>query len=280
MSDLDEAVFGGNTTLWNVLDTENVSNLNVEFTRLEEQVVTLGRTVDNNYNIQNDRLTVLNTQVNNLNSEVDTLSSEINGLGFEVTALELQTNNLQQQVDEIDVSGLQMQVNTLTLQVTQLNDTVENLTQNFDQRLDGVESSVATLNTTVTGLNSQVVSLSNTVSTLNSRVNNLEANQQRFTVITSGNTYNWNFRVNTQNYRRTITFTSPNNIPITANVSRPATILDTQSGTQYSTNVKLCAPFDTFRTNGTLAYDMMLGGCYMQRTGDTNEGPLGYMAPI
>jgi len=176
------------------------------------------------------------------------------------------------------VSTLNSKVNDL--EANQQRFTVLTSGNTYNQRLDGVESSVITLNTTVTQLSSQVVSLNNTVSTLNSKVNDLEANQQRFTVLTSGNTYNWNFRVNTQNYRRTITFTSPNNIPITANVSRPATILDTQSGTQYSTNVKLCAPFDTFRTTGTLAYDIVLGGCYMQRTGDVNEGPLGYMAPI
>jgi len=266
---LDEAVFGGNTTLWNVLDAENVANLNVEFTRLEEQVTTLGRTVDNNYTALSDRINILSTAVDNLDQEVTTL-------GVDLVVL-------QQEVDAIDISGIQAQIDTLDTKVSNLGQDVLGVSAaivTVNLRVNGLDTRVTSLDQTVGSLQSTVTSLNTTVTLLNNRVTSLEANLHRATVLRSGNAYRWNFRVGTINYFRQITFTASGNIPISANVFRAATVLDSQTGTSYNTNVKLCAQFDTFRTTGTLQYDMMLGTCYMQRTGDSGEGPLGYMSPL
>lgn len=250
---LNDAVFGAQSTLWEVLDSENISNVNVELTRLNNQIITLGSTVDTNDVNTNDRITQVNSRVANLDTEVAELNTEISFLNSEVT-------QIQDQLDALDLTGINSSISALQISVVELG-----------TRMNAVETSNAGLQTQVQSLNSQVGSL-------RTDLENFQALSQRYTVLTGGNQYIWNYRVNTQNHTRRITFEGTS--PIVANQTRQATWFDTIDLTERSGGVKLIAFFDTFRINGTIQYDMMLGSCYMQIPGQSQEGPLGYMSPL
>jgi len=252
MSNLEEAVFGGNTTLWNVLDTENISNINVELARLEEQVQTLGRTVSNNYDVTNDRITTLNTSVNSIETEVGVLQSQI-GL---IPELQAEVAMLAAEVALVDPEAIQDQFDAMDARITALN---------------------VKLDSYITTTNSQLQSVVNSLTVINNRLSALEANTTRFTVLTIGNEYVWAFRAGTIGYTRRVTFNGIQGTVISANTTYNATILDSQSGTQYTTPIRLVATNDTFRNVGYVAYPILLGTCYMSRSGDTGEGPTGYM---
>jgi len=173
------------------------------------------------------------------------------------------------------IPELQAEVAMLAAEVALVDpEAIQDQFEAMDARITAIN---ATLNSYITTTNSRLNSIDNTIITMNNRILSLEANTTRFTILTIGNEYVWAFRSGTIGYTRRITFNGIHNTVISANVSYNATILDSQSGTQYTTTIRLVATNDTFRNVGYIAYPILLGTCYMSRSGDTGEGPTGYM---
>lgn len=86
MANLEEAVFGGNTTLWKVLDTQGITSLTEDLRRLEQQLVSLGTTVDRYKSDTNAALVALNSRTTVVEEDVITLNADVGVLKTLTTA--------------------------------------------------------------------------------------------------------------------------------------------------------------------------------------------------
>lgn len=112
MSNLEEEVFGGNTTLWAVLDTQGVPALSESIARLESQIYTLSTTVDR---YQAD----VNAQIVALNSRVTLTEGDITTINSNVSLLESLTESLEESVVSL-TSTVEDQEATLVSHSTQI----------------------------------------------------------------------------------------------------------------------------------------------------------------
>lgn len=256
---LEERIFGGNTTLWEVLDTEGVTDISVEISRLQEQITTLGRKVDDNFLITETRTTAVQTELDGLTSIVQVQSEEIE----KIPGIEIDILRLQQDLAIIDP-------NVIDDRLSAVETDLDSLTFEFNQNRVLVNQQIGTLQNQITAVNNQLSVVSNLALSL-------EAGKLFNTQLITGAEYTWAFRIAQVGYSRTVIFTGVAGVVIRSNIQYPADVLDTQTMTSYSTNIRLVATHDVFRQTNQINYPMLLGPCFMQRTGDLGDGPTGYM---
>jgi len=146
MSDLREEVFGSNTTLWHVLNTQGVPELAEQTRQIKQQLDSLALTVQN---YQSDT----NAEVLRLNSQIQDLNTQLSVVNLDITSLK----------DEgIRLGG----------EVTQLSNNLTSITDS----LTTISQDVALLKITVEALRVSVVNNNNEVATLNNRVDAIERN--------------------------------------------------------------------------------------------------------
>jgi uncharacterized protein YoxC len=136
MSSLQEEVFEGNTTLWDVLNAQGIPELAEETRRLKNQLDTLAVTVQNYQNNTNAEIVRLTTTVNELDNKTESLILDINSLKSSNLSLQTSVDSLNLSVETLNsevgsFNGLIQQISTLystlSSEVTSLRNQVNNL---------------------------------------------------------------------------------------------------------------------------------------------------------
>jgi uncharacterized coiled-coil protein SlyX len=129
MSNLEEEVFGGNTTLWSVLDTQGVPALSESITRLESQLYTLSTTVDRYQSDVNAQIVALNSRVTLVEANLSTISLDVSALNTITTSLNNTVTALAQTVNaqETTILSHSTQIASLNSSMTQTRTDLVNL---------------------------------------------------------------------------------------------------------------------------------------------------------
>jgi len=136
MSNIQEEVFGNNSTLWEVLNAQGVPELAEQQRQLKDQIDTLGVTLQRYQFDTNAEIVRINTQLITINSNITSLSDQVqlndnlvSALQVEVDALSTQVAELSSEIGEIpsrlqavenSVSNLSFELNSLTLRVNSI----------------------------------------------------------------------------------------------------------------------------------------------------------------
>lgn len=282
---LEEAVFKENKTLWEVLDAQNITNISTDVARVNEQLVTLGRTVDNNQVLTNDRITILDTKVDNNVTSITTLSSRVDSVVSQVAVLNIKLDNAIVDAENI-VENIEPRFIAINNQLVSLSDSLRDVE---DSANDALVISNRALE--ASGMNStRITDLTGAVEVANTdasdafmlaqetqfALDRLVANQYRLNLIRGTNEYFFAYKPSASNWSsRRITFNVTSNTIINSNVSYPCTVLE--NGVTTTRNLRIIAKHDSFALTGVVTYPMLLGPCDMLYQSDTGNGVSGYM---
>jgi len=134
MSNITEEVFENNTTLWDVLNAQGVPELAEQNRRLQDQLDSLGRTVQNYQQDTNASLITINTNIINIQDDIVVLNNNLTDTTARVT-------NLSAEVSVIDTSvtaiANQVAINTASIALqsstnTNVNNRLNNLETNYN----------------------------------------------------------------------------------------------------------------------------------------------------
>lgn len=140
---IQEEVFGGNTTLWQVLNAQNVPELAANIARLETQLSTLGVTLQNYQADTNAELVTLNTRINRIDTQIESINNNI-----------ININNT---------------INSMSSRVTSL----ENQIMSINNSINTINGQIASMQLTLTSQNTRILNIENSISTVNTQINSL-----------------------------------------------------------------------------------------------------------
>lgn len=153
---IQEEVFGGNTTLWEVLNAQSVPNLSEELQRLETQINTLGITLQNYQADTNAELVTVNTRLNGVDTQIEIINTTITNINNSITLMGDR------------VADLENNIITINGQIVTINN-----------RLSSIDGMLTSQNTRISLLESSYLNLNSRVTNLDTRVTNLETNLAR-----------------------------------------------------------------------------------------------------
>lgn len=150
---IQEEVFGGNTTLWEVLNAQNVPNLTEDLGRLETQLNTLGVTLQNYQADTNAQLVTISTRLNGVDIQIETINNNITNINASINLLGNR------------VTGLENNILTINSSITSINN-----------ELSSIRGSLNSQNTRIIVLENSVTSINSRLNTVDARVQVLESN--------------------------------------------------------------------------------------------------------
>jgi len=134
MSNITEEVFENNTTLWDVLNAQGVPELAEQNRRLQDQLDSLGRTVQNYQQDTNASLITINTNIINIQDDIVVLNNNLTDTTARVTSLSAEVSEIDTSVTAI---ANQVAVNAANIALqgstnTSVNNRLNNLETNYN----------------------------------------------------------------------------------------------------------------------------------------------------
>lgn len=138
MSNMQEEIFGGNTTLWEVLNAQGVPELAEQSRQLKIQLDALARTVQDYQSDTNAELVRINTNITNINLQISLITTDLAALRASNTQLQQEVLRLSGEVVEISssvvalatqVASFQNSIDVLTFRVDSQSSAITALTQ-------------------------------------------------------------------------------------------------------------------------------------------------------